>query len=150
MPTLMLCLKEFKGLFLSKAAAGLGVVLQDEIHEGLTYDHTHLDRLAGVIPNLAATALENSHIRWPLEHQIPSHRVRDDLLQVLKGNFFINSDDSLGLLLGEYLAVIAVGPPLLSPGSQSREDIVDEQVKIFLDPAAIDICVQTAKVEESP
>jgi hypothetical protein len=46
-------------------------VLNDEIHKRLANNHTHLNGLAGLFPDLAATALENGHIRWPFQHQIP-------------------------------------------------------------------------------
>ena len=62
----------------------------------------------------------------------------------------VNGDDGLGLLLREHLAVIAVGQPPLSSWPQAREDVADEQVNILVDPAGIDISVQSTKIEESP
>jgi hypothetical protein len=85
--------KELKSLCLSESTAALRMVFHNEIHKGLADDHAHLDWLAGVIPNLTATALENGYIRRPIEHQITSHGVRDDLLQVSQGDILINGDE---------------------------------------------------------
>lgn len=146
----MLCLEEFKGLCLSESAAGLGVVLQDEIHEGLADDHAHLGWLAGVFPSVATGTFENSHIRRPLEYQIPSHGIRDDLLQVSQRNLLVKGDDGLGLLLRKHLAVIVVGPPPSPSRPYARKDVVDGQINVLVGPASIDIYVQSTKVEESP
>jgi hypothetical protein len=58
------------------------MVLEDEIHERLTYHHAHLERLTGVLSSPAAGAIVNCYVRWSFEHQIPRHRIGDDLFQV--------------------------------------------------------------------
>jgi hypothetical protein len=116
MSSLVLSLKELKGLCLSEAAAAMGMVFNDKIHKRLTNGHTHLNGLAGVFPNLTATALENGHFRWPFHHQIPSEWIGDNLLYVLERNIVVQGDYRLGKLRGEYFAVIMTGQPLLSSG----------------------------------
>ena len=80
MPSLVLGPQKFQGLGLAEPAAALRIVFPDEIHEGLTDDHAHLGWLAGIGASVAATAFVDSHIRRPLDHQIPSHGIGDDLL----------------------------------------------------------------------
>ena len=89
MPAFVLRLQKFKSLCLSKSAAALGVMLQQEIHERLADDHAHLSGLAVIRIGVTASALINSHIRRPFEHQIPSHGVRDDLLQVAQRDIMV-------------------------------------------------------------
>ena len=83
MSSFMLSLKELKSLRLSKASAAIGMVVNDEIHKRLANNHTHLNGLAGVFPNLTATALENGHFRWPFQNQVPGEWIRDDLFYAL-------------------------------------------------------------------
>ena len=63
----MLLLEELQCFRLAETAAALGVVLYDEIHEGLTDDHAHLDRLAGISAILTAATLEDRNIGRSLE-----------------------------------------------------------------------------------
>jgi hypothetical protein len=92
----MFCLKELKGLCLGELATALGVVFQDEINKRLANDHTHLNRLAGLFPDLTATTLENSHIRGALKNQITNHGIRDDLFQVSERDVMVRRDYRLG------------------------------------------------------
>jgi hypothetical protein len=112
----------------------------------LADDHAHLDWLAGVIPILTATALKNGHVRCPFEHQIPSCGIRNDLLKVSQGDLFVNGDDGLGFLQRKHLAMIVVTQPFFSSGPEPRENMVEEQVNIFLDPAGVSIRMQCATV----
>jgi len=115
MSSLVLSLKEFKGLCLSEAAAAMGMVLNDKIHKRLTNGHTHLNGLAGIFPSLTATALENGHFRWPFHYQIPSEWIGDNLLQFLERNVVVQGDYRPGKLGGKDFAVIMTGQPLPSP-----------------------------------
>jgi hypothetical protein len=147
MSSLVLSLKEVKGLCLSEAAAAIGMVLNDKIHKRLTNGHAHLNGLAGVFPNLTTTALKYGHFRWPFHHQIPSKWIRDNLFYVLEGNIVVQGDYCLGKFWCEDLTVIMTGQPLLSSGPQTRNDVVDENIDVFLDPTTIDIPMQSAEIE---
>jgi len=116
MSSFVLSLKELKSLRLSEAAAAIGMVVNDEIHKRLANDHAHLNGLAGVFPNLTATALENGHIRWPFQHQVPGKWIRDNLFYALERNIVVMGDDRLGKFRCEYFSVIMTGQPLLSSG----------------------------------
>ena len=139
MSSFVLSLEELKSLRLSKASAAIRVVVNDEIHKRLANNHTHLNGLAGVFPNLTATALENGHFGWPFQHQVPGEWIRDNLFYVLERNIVVMGDYRLGKFRCEYFAVIMTGQPLSSSGPQTRNNMVDEYIDVLLDPAAIDI-----------
>ena len=99
---------------------------------------------------MTASAFVNHYFTRPLENQFSSYWVRDDLLQVSKGDFPVNCDDGPGMLVREHLPVVAVGPPSLSKGSQAGDGMVDGQVNVRVSPAGIDISVQSTEIEQSP
>jgi hypothetical protein len=101
--------KELKSLRLSEASAAIGMVFKDEIHKRLANNHTHLNGLAGVFPNLTTTALENCHFRRPFQHQIPSERIRDNLFYVLERNIVVMGDYRLRKFRCEHFGVIMTG-----------------------------------------
>ena len=150
MSSLVFGFKKLKSLCLSKAAAAIGMVFNDEIHKRLANHHTHLNGLAGIFPNLTATALKNGHFRWPLQHNVPGEWVRDNLFHVLERNIVAMGDDCFSKFRREYFAMKMTGQPLLSSGPQTRNDVVDEHMDVFLDPTAIDISMQTFETEELP
>ena len=150
MSSFVLSLKELESLRLGEAAAAIGMVFNDKIHKRLANNHTHLNGLAGILPNLTATALENGHFGWPFQHQVPGEWIRDNLFYVLERNIVVMGDYRLGKFWCEHFGVIVTSQPLLSSGPQTRNNMVDEYIDVFLDPTAIDISMQTAEIEESP
>jgi len=150
MSSFVLSLKKLKSLCLGEASAAIGMVVNDEIHKRLANNHTYLNGLAGVFPNLTATALENGYFRWPFQHQVPGEWIRDNLFYVLERNVVVMSDDRFCEFWCKHFSVIMTGQPLLSSGSQTRDNMVDEYIDVFLYPTAIDISMQTAKIEEPP
>jgi len=150
MSSFVLSLKKLKSLCLIKASAAIGMVVNGEIHKRLANNHTHLNRLARVFPNLTATALENGYIRWSFQHQVPGEWIRDNLFYVLERNVVVMGDYRLGKFRCEHFGVIMTGQPLLSSGPQTRNNMVDEYIDVLLDPTAIDISMQTTEIEEPP
>jgi hypothetical protein len=139
--TFTLGLQEIKGFRLGEPAAALWVVLQDEIHKGLTNGHAHLGRLAGIGTGMAASAFICGHIRRTLEYQITGRGIRNDLLQVLQGDFFVQGNNCPGMLLREHLSVVVFGKPFAQARPQMRNDIVSENFNILIAPAAVYISV---------
>ena len=118
MTSFVLSLKELKSLRLREASTAVGMVVNDEIYKRLANNHTHLNWLTGVFPNLTATALENGDVRWPFQHQVPGEGIRDNLFYVLERNIVVMGDYRFGKFWCEYFAVIMTGQPLLSSGSR--------------------------------
>jgi len=108
MSSFMLSLKEFKSFRLSEAAAAIWVVLNDKINKRLANDHAYLNWLTWFFAYLAATALENGHIRRSFEHQIPGKWIRYNLLNVLERDIVVMGDDCSGKFWRENFAMIVI------------------------------------------
>jgi hypothetical protein len=138
-------LKEIQGFRLGDPTAALWVVLQGEIHKWLADDHAYLGRLAGIATDMAASTFIYGYFRRALEYQITSHRIRNNLLQVLQGDFFVQSNNCPSMFLREHLSVVVVGKslPLFRP--QARNDMLIENFNILIGPAPVYISMQTTK-----
>ena len=93
MAAFVLGLQEIKGLFPGESAATLRVVLQHEINKGLADDHAHLGWLAGFGTGMAASTFIYGHIRRSFKEKVTSHGIRNNLLQVLQGNFLVQRNN---------------------------------------------------------
>jgi hypothetical protein len=78
----MLSLQEFQSFCLGYSTTAVGVMLKNEVNEGLTYDHANLGRLAGICPRVAASAFINGNFRRSFKHQFACERIWDYLLQI--------------------------------------------------------------------
>ena len=61
-------------------------------------------------------------------------------------NIPVNGDDRFGLFGSDYLAMKPVGPPLFSLWPEARDDVVYEQVLVFLGPTAINVRMQQIEI----
>ena len=92
MPAFMLCLNELDCFLLTDSSTGMGMLVQNEIHEWLTYNQTHLSRLAWILSSMTTRAFVHNNIGGCFEHEIPVRWKRDDLFQITPGNVFVYSD----------------------------------------------------------
>ena len=109
--SLMLSLQEFQSLDLIKAPAAAAMVFQHKAGKGLSNHHTHLRWLVGLDAVLSARALVDDNIGIAPEHQIASHRLGDDLLQIAQRDVMIDGNDSPREFRCEHLAVAAISHP---------------------------------------
>jgi hypothetical protein len=100
--------KDIQGFGLRETATAVRVVLQDEVHERLSRDQTHLGRMTRTRSSVPAAALVGCEFGGSFKHQLPRHRVGDDLLEVSSGYIFFDLYDSGGLLMRQNLAMVAV------------------------------------------
>jgi len=141
MSAFVLGLKEIQGLFSGETAAAHRVVLQDKVHKGLADDHAYLGWLAWVGTGMPASAFVYGHIGGALEYQVTSHWIGNNLLQVLQGNFPVQSNNCPRLFAGEHLSMIVIGQPLAVFRPKPRKDMVDQKIDILIGPAAIYVSV---------
>jgi len=104
----MLFPKDIQGFGLRETAAAVWVMLQDEVHERLSRDQTHLGRMTRTLSSVPTAALVGCEFGRSFKHKLPRHRVGDDLLEVLSGDILFDLYDSGGLLVSQNLAMVAV------------------------------------------
>ena len=60
---------------------------------------------------MSGRAFDDGYRGRPLQHQLPSGRVRDDLLQALQRDGPLYLDDGPGVIRRQHLAVVVIGQP---------------------------------------
>ncbi len=110
------------------------------------HQHTDLRRAAGRLAGEPAGTLQQGDVRRTVEHDVPRHGIRDDLIQVGSGNVVIEGDDRAGEVRGQHFPVVMVRPPaprLLGP--EAREHPANRVLDVLVRPAAIHIPVKTVQ-----
>jgi len=144
----VLGLEELEGFGPGEAAAAFGMMLEDEVYEGLADDHADLGGGARVGAEGAAGAFVGGQSKRRTEDDVAGDGVGDHLLEVCEGDVFVQVYNGGGMLGGEDLAVVMVGDVLLPAFGEEGDELAHE-LKVLLRPAAVDVVVEGGEVEEA-
>ena len=124
------------------------MVLKHEIDKRLPDNHANLCRLTGIGPRQATGALEGDDFERGLEEELAGYGIGDDLLKVPNRDGPVYGDDGLGLIVGQHLAVVAIGQPLFTASSRRDKDRGGCH-EVLAGPACIDVEMQGPRTQRN-